>query len=119
MHFLIFFLYLLLLFTFCKLQPSSGNGPGVAGQQISQRGVPRQMQSMVGMPRVGPNASMAAYNAASQAGMANLNPANIPMQRGTGQQQASYFCNTSPSDNCGGVKFDLFLIKNGSFDVRL
>ncbi|KAJ4773502.1 Protein kinase superfamily protein [Rhynchospora pubera] len=69
--------------------PSSGNAhPGVAGQQmVSQRGVPRQMQSMAGMPRVGPNASMAAFNAASQAGMANLNPANLPMQRGTGQQQ--------------------------------
>lgn len=91
MHLLLFsFIYY--YFIFCKLQPSSGNGPGVAGQQMSQRGVPRQMQSMVGMPRVGPNASMAAYNAASQAGMANLNPANLPMQRGTGQQQASYFC---------------------------
>jgi cyclin-dependent kinase 8/11 len=48
----------------------------------------RQMQQpMVGMPRGVPaGANMAAFNAASQAGMAGLNPGNIPMQRGAGGQ---------------------------------
>lgn len=49
--------------------------------------MPRQMQQpMVGMPRVPAGANMAAFNAASQAGMAGLNPGNIPMQRGQGGQ---------------------------------
>jgi len=50
--------------------------------------MPRQMpqQPMVGMPRVATGTNMAAFNAASQAGMAGLNPGNIPMQRGAGGQ---------------------------------
>ena len=66
-------------------QPS-GNAPG--GQSVA-RPMPRQMpqQPMVGgMPRVAAGANMAAFNAASQAGMAGLNPGNIPMQRGAGGQ---------------------------------
>lgn len=40
-------------------------------------------QPMVGgIPRVAAGANMAAFNAAPQAGMAGLNPGNIPMQRG-------------------------------------
>lgn len=67
-------------------QPSGNAPPG--GQSVA-RSMPRQMpqQSMVGgMPRVAAGANMAAFNAASQAGMAGLNPGNIPMQRGAGGQ---------------------------------
>ncbi|GJM91601.1 hypothetical protein PR202_ga07990 [Eleusine coracana subsp. coracana] len=39
-----------------------------------------------GDARVPAGANMAAFNAASQAGMAGLNPGNIPMQRGQGGQ---------------------------------
>jgi cyclin-dependent kinase 8/11 len=66
-------------------QPS-GNAP-TGGQSVA-RPMPRQMpqQPMVGgMPRVAAGANMAAFNA-SQAGMAGLNPGNIPMQRGAGGQ---------------------------------
>jgi len=66
-------------------QPPSGNA--AQGQSVP-RSMPRQMpqQPMVGMPRVAAGTNMAAFNAASQAGMAGLNPGNIPMQRGAGGQ---------------------------------
>ncbi|TVU31506.1 hypothetical protein EJB05_23193 [Eragrostis curvula] len=66
-------------------QPPSGNAP--PGSQSVPRPMPRQMQQpMVGMPRMPAGANMAAFNAASQAGMGGLNPGNIPMQRGAGGQ---------------------------------
>uniref|UniRef100_A0A0A9E1N6 Uncharacterized protein n=1 Tax=Arundo donax TaxID=35708 RepID=A0A0A9E1N6_ARUDO len=66
-------------------QPPSGNAP--PGNQSVQRTMPRQMpQPMVGMPRMPAGANIAAFNAASQAGMVGLNPGNIPMQRGAGGQ---------------------------------
>ncbi|OEL16388.1 Cyclin-dependent kinase E-1 [Dichanthelium oligosanthes] len=66
-------------------QPPSGNA--AQGQSVS-RSMPRQMpqQPMVGMPRVAAGTNMTTFNAASQAGMAGLNPSNIPMQRGVGGQ---------------------------------
>ncbi|KAL6642608.1 hypothetical protein ACP70R_020789 [Stipagrostis hirtigluma subsp. patula] len=67
-------------------QPPSGNAPP-GNQSVVQRPMPRQMQQpMVGMPRMPAGANMAAFNAASQAGMAGMNPGNIPMQRGAGGQ---------------------------------
>ncbi|AQK66278.1 Cyclin-dependent kinase E-1 [Zea mays] len=68
-------------------QPPSGNAP--PGGQSVARPMPRQMpqQPMVGgIPRVAGGVTMAAFNAASQAGMAGLNPGNMPMQRGAGGQ---------------------------------
>ncbi|CAN6294102.1 unnamed protein product, partial [Urochloa humidicola] len=71
-----------------SLQPNQlPSGNAAQGQSVS-RSMPRQMpqQPMVGMPRVAAGANMAAFNAASQAGMAGMNPGNIPMQRGAGGQ---------------------------------
>uniref|UniRef100_A0A0D9XMY8 Cyclin-dependent kinase E-1 n=1 Tax=Leersia perrieri TaxID=77586 RepID=A0A0D9XMY8_9ORYZ len=66
-------------------QPPSGNAPP-GSQSVVPRPIPRQMQQpMVNMSRM-TGANMAAFNAASQAGMAGLNPGNIPMQRGAGAQ---------------------------------
>jgi cyclin-dependent kinase 8/11 len=71
-----------------SLQPTQApSGNAAQGQSVS-RSMPRQMpqQPMVGMPRVAAGTNMAAFNAASQAGIAGLNPGNIPMQRGAGGQ---------------------------------
>uniref|UniRef100_A0A0E0MB95 Cyclin-dependent kinase E-1 n=2 Tax=Oryza punctata TaxID=4537 RepID=A0A0E0MB95_ORYPU len=64
--------------------PSGNAAPG--NQSVVPRPIPRQMQQpMVGMSRMG-GTNMAAFGAAPQAGMAGLNPGNIPMQRGAGAQ---------------------------------
>jgi cyclin-dependent kinase 8/11 len=66
-------------------QPSGNAPPGSQSVLRPMRQMQHQ-QPMVGMPRVPAGANMAAFNAASQAGMAGLNPGNIPMQRGAGGQ---------------------------------
>lgn len=52
---------------------------------VPARPVPRSMP-LVGMQRM-PAGGMAAFNLASQAGMGNVNPAAIPMQRGSQAHQ--------------------------------
>ncbi|XP_072962282.1 cyclin-dependent kinase E-1 [Typha angustifolia] len=65
--------------------PSSGNAAsGNVAPMVAPRAVPRQMP-MIGMQRM-PAPGMAAFNAASQAGMGGLNPGNIPLQRGATAQ---------------------------------
>jgi len=50
------------------------------------RPIPQQMQLM-GMQRM-QNANMAAFNLGAQASMSGLNHNNLPLQRGSSQQQA-------------------------------
>ncbi|RWR84177.1 cyclin-dependent kinase E-1-like protein isoform X1 [Cinnamomum micranthum f. kanehirae] len=67
-------------------QQATGNTvSGSVASMVPARPVPRSMP-LVGMQRM-PAGGMAAFNLASQAGMGNLNPAAIPMQRGSQAHQ--------------------------------
>ena len=90
-----------IIFT-CSISAFQPSGNAAQGQSVP-RSMPRQMpqQPMVGMPRVAAGTNMAAFNAASQAGMAGLNPGNIPMQRGAGGQSHPHQV-MSPFSLCWG-----------------
>ncbi|KAJ8447738.1 hypothetical protein Cgig2_015101 [Carnegiea gigantea] len=76
-----------------SIQPSQPvqSGNAVSGNMhgshiVPNRNMPRQMPTMVGMPRMQPQ-GMAPYNMSSQAGVAGaMNPGGMPMQRGMANQ---------------------------------
>ena len=67
-------------------QATGNTVSGSVASMVPARPVPRPMP-LVGMQRMPAGAGMAAFNLASQAGMGGLNPAAIPMQRGSQAHQ--------------------------------